>query len=202
MRCPRCGYNELDESEFCSRCGRRLKAAPGTAEGTPAAGARAAAIVEEEEDEETRLKREREALKRRAIIIPSAVVLAALVAFVGYRIAQGPPAKVVGQWSSSSYGGFLALLTSGVKIDIQSETSGGRISGNFTFTSQPQPITQGSVTGHHIFLTTKKPNAYTYYTFSGQVSQDGTTIQGVVTVYTASSNPPATQKQAVTLHKV
>ena len=194
MKCPRCGYRESDESEFCSRCGKLLKAPEGEE------ADKVLRQIEEEEDE-TKAKARKTRQVRRAGILAGAAVVVVVAAFAGYTIAQGPPANVIGNWSSSSYGGLLALLTPGTRIQIQGET-GGHLSGTVQISTTAEPIVQSSVTGHHVTLTAKKPGYGIYYTFSGSVSSDDKTITGVITEHNTNADPPSTKQNQVTLHKV
>lgn len=194
MKCPRCGYSESDESEFCSRCGKLIKAPQGEE------ADKVLRQIEEEEDE-SKAKARRARATRTAAMIAGAAVVVVVGAFVGYKVAQGPPAYVVGNWSSSSYGGLLALLTPGTRVQVQSET-GGHLNGTLTFSTTSEPLVQSSVSGHHVSLTAKKAGYGTYYTFTGTVSPDGTSIDGVITAHNTSADPPTVKSDQLTLHKV
>lgn len=189
MKCPKCGYVENDESEFCSRCGKLLKV---TAEGE---------AVEEEDEEAIAAKQQK---KRRTVLMGAGgVVVAALIVFGLTQVIHGAPAQVTGAWSDSSFGGFLALLTSGSdQLNIQAEAPNGALTGTLAATAS-QTITKGTVRGRKVSVSTLKDGAYKYYTFTGSVSKDGKTIKGVVTTYTqGDNNQYTTAKKAETFNKV
>ncbi len=194
MKCPRCGYVESDESEFCSRCGNLIKAPQGKD---------AEKILQqiEEEQDETKAKARQSQQIRKAGIMAGAAVVVVIAAFVGFKIAQGPPANIVGNWSSSAYGGLLALLTPGTRLQIQGE-SGGHLNGTLTYSTLSVPITQSTVAGHHVSLTAKNGTYSIYYTFSGTVSKDGSSIDGVIEAHNTSADPPSVQSTQITLHKL
>ena len=194
MKCPRCGYRESDESEFCSRCGKLLKAPEGDE------AEKVLRQIEEEEDE-SKAKARKSRQVRKVGILAGAAVVVVVAAFVGYTIAQGPPAQIVGNWSSSTYGGLLALLTPGTRVQIQSET-GGHLAGTVQISSTAETIVQSAVSGHHVSLTAKKAGYGIYYTFSGTVSSDDKSITGVITEHNTNASPPTTKQNQVTLHKV
>lgn len=185
MKCPHCGYQELDDSAICSRCGKVLKA-------TGVGGE----VVEEEQDEATIQLKRQQKVKKIAVPAGAVVVIAAIVvAFT--QFVHGAPAQITGAWSDSPYGGALALLSSGLQMQVQSESPGGQIAGTMAYGAANTPISIGRVKGHHIYVVSK--TSYVSYTLSGTISQDGTTITGVVTKQTEGSTTPT--KTEDTLHK-
>lgn len=185
MKCPHCGYQEMDDSAICSRCGKVLKAIGVGGE-----------AVEEELDESQIKALQQQKLKKIAVPI-GAVIVAAAIVFGITQVTQGPPANVVGAWSDSPYGGPLALLSSGLQMQVKTEAKSGQLTGNLGMGASSTPIVLGRVSGHHIKVESK--TSYVTYTLSGTISTDGTTITGVLSKQTEGSTTP--KKAAETLHK-
>lgn len=156
MKCPRCGYREEDDSLVCSRCGKVLKESE--------------AVLSEEHEEQVKQARQNTG-RRNALIAGIAVVVVLVGGFGTYKLIVGPPAKLVGAWTNTGYGGLLALLSGGIKLQVTSETGGGVIQGTISDNSVTQPITKGKVSGKHVTATTEKPNAYIYYTLTGSIDR-------------------------------
>lgn len=184
MKCPDCGYQELDDSAICSRCGKVLKASGAGVE-----------VAEEILDEEE-AKAKRQARIRRIAIPAGGVVVAAALVIVLTRFVHGAPANVQGMWSDSAYGGPLALLSNGLQVQIQSESSGGRLSGSMGYGASTTPIDKSAVRGHHIYIEAK--SSFVTYILNGTVSTGGSTITAIVTKELSGETP---QKSATTLHK-
>jgi len=186
MKCPHCGYQEMDDSAICSRCGKVLKAIGAGGE-----------IVEEEKTAEQLKLQQQQKIKR--VAVPVGAVIVAIAIIIGIvQLTQGPPIKIAGTWSDSPYGGPLALLSSGLQMDVKTEASGGQISGTLGLGALSTPIVKGKVSGHH--LTVESKTSYVTYTLTGSISTDGTTITGVLTKENQGSTTPT--KAAETLHKV
>jgi transcription initiation factor TFIIIB Brf1 subunit/transcription initiation factor TFIIB len=186
MKCPRCGYREEDDAVVCSRCGKVLKE---TGE-----------VLTEEHEAQVKEARA-STTKRNAIVGAIAAVVVIVGGFFTYKAIVGPPAMLVGNWTNTGYGGLLALLSGGIKIQITSEAPNGQIQGTFSYNSITQTIEQGKVTGKHISLTTEKPNEYTYYIVSGTYNPSDQSIDAIVTTVQNSGNPPTKKTEAADLTK-
>ena len=184
MKCPQCGYQELDDSAICSRCGKVLKA-------TGTAGE----AVEEERTEE-QLRAEQRAKRRRIALPVGAVVVAAAVVVVLTQFVHGAPAQIKGTWTDSTYGGALALLSAGLQMDVKAESPSGQLTGTLGVGGASYPFNIARVTGHHLYIMAK--TSYVSYKISGNISKGGNTILVLVTKKFQGSTPTKTQD---TLHK-
>ena len=182
MKCPRCGFAEEDTSLVCSRCGKVLR--------------ETADVLSEEREEQVKTERANTG-RRNAIVAVVVVVVLALGGFGTYKLIVGPPAKVVGNWTNTGYGGLLALLSGGMKLQISTEQS-GKLTGTFSDNNTTQVITKGTVNGKHISISTAAPSHTIYYTVVGSTDSNGD-IDVVVTTYNTLETPPTKTSSSTTL---
>jgi transcription initiation factor TFIIIB Brf1 subunit/transcription initiation factor TFIIB len=184
MRCPQCGFREEDDVLVCSRCGHVFKE---TGE-----------VLSEEKEKEVKAQKAATG-KRNAIIAASAVVVVLLGGFGVYKLIVGPPVQLVGAWTNSGYGGLLALLSGGIKLQVTAQ-HGGVIEGTLTDNNITQTITKGRVSGKHVMVTTKGANTYIYYTLQGTEDSQGE-LDVVVTEYNTDVTPVDKTSTSATLVK-
>ncbi len=184
MKCPKCGFREEDDVLVCSRCGHVFKE---TGE-----------VLSEEKEKEVKAQKAASS-KRSAIIAGAAVVVVLLGGFGVYKLIVGPPVQMTGAWTNSGYGGLLALLSGGVKLQVTSQ-HGGTIAGTLTDNNVTQTITKGRVNGKHVNITTQGKNTYIYYTLQGSVDSQGQ-LTAVVTEYNTDVTPVDKTSSSATLVK-
>ena len=185
MKCPSCGFREEDDALVCSRCGRVLKESE---------------HVLSEEHEEQAKQAAKDTGRRNAIVAAVVVVVVALGGFTTYKLVVGPPAQMVGAWTNTGYGGLLALLSGGIKLQVLTETGGGKVTGTLSDNNVIQNITKGQVTGKKITATTETPTSYIYYTISGSIDANGE-LNAVVTEYNTDVTPVSKTPTSTTLVK-
>jgi hypothetical protein len=184
MKCPKCGFREEDDVLVCSRCGHVFK--------------ETGDLLSEEKEKEVRAQKAASG-KRSAIIAAAAVVVVVLGGFGVYKLIIGPPAQLTGAWTNSGYGGLLALLSGGVKLQVTSQ-HGGTITGTLTDNNVTQTITKGTVSGKRVTVTTKGKNTYIYYTLDGSIDAQGQ-LTAVVTEYNTDVTPVDKTATSATLVK-